>query len=686
MDKAEAQKRIEKLRELINHYRYLYHVLDKEEISPAALDSLKKELFDLEQQFPELITPDSPTQRVGGKPLDSFEKYEHKKMMISFDDAFSREDMENWEKRNFKLLTEEERKKIEYYCEPKLDGLAIELVYEKGILKVGATRGDGKTGENVTQNIKTIDSVPLKLRKQEEVLKDLRKRNLERIALFVEKNGLEEVIVRGEAVITKKEFEKVNEERKRQGLPLYANPRNLAAGSIRQLDPQITASRKLDADVYDLISDLKQKTHSEEHIVLEILGFKTNNKYNQLCLHLDEVFVFYEEWKKKRNSLPYEIDGIVVSINDNEIFKKLGVAGKSPRGAIALKFPLIEATTIVEDIKVQVGRTGAITPVAILKPVEVNGATISRATLHNEKEIERLGLKIGDTVVVGRAGDVIPEIVKVFPELRTEKERKFKMPLYCPSCGTKLIKPEKEVIWRCPNSNCFSRKNRYFNHFVSREAFDINGLGPKVIERLIDEGLVSDPADLFDLKEGDLASLERFGEKSEEKIVEAIQKKKKIPYPKFIYALGIRNVGQKTALDLSRRFPSIEDLAKASLSELEEVRDIGPVVAQSIFDWFHNKDNLAFLKKLKEKGIWYEKNKEKTGKLKGLKFVITGTLKSLSREEAREKIEREGGEVFSSVSQKIDYLILGENPGSKYNKAKQLGVKILKEEEFLRIL
>ncbi len=686
MDKAEAQKRIEKLRELINHYRYLYHVLDKEEISPAALDSLKKELFDLEQQFPELITPDSPTQRVGGKPLDSFEKYEHKKMMISFDDAFSREDMENWEKRNFKLLTEEERKKIEYYCEPKLDGLAIELVYEKGVFKVGATRGDGKIGENVTQNIKTIDSVPLKLRKQEEVIKDLRKRNLERIALFVEKNGLEEVIVRGEAVITKKEFEKVNEERKRQGLPLYANPRNLAAGSIRQLDPQITASRKLDADVYDLISDLKQKTHSEEHIILEILGFKTNNKYNQLCLHLDEVFVFYEEWKKKRNSLPYEIDGIVVSINDNEIFKKLGVAGKSPRGAIALKFPLIEATTIVEDIKVQVGRTGAITPVAILKPVEVNGAIISRATLHNEKEIERLGLKIGDTVVVGRAGDVIPEIVKVFPELRTEKERKFKMPLYCPSCGTKLIKPEKEVIWRCPNPNCFSRKNRYFNHFVSREAFDINGLGPKVIERLIDEGLVSDPADLFDLKEGDLASLERFGEKSEGKIVEAIQKKKKIPYPKFIYALGIRNVGQKTALDLSRRFPSIEDLAKASLSELEEVRDIGPVVAQSIFDWFHNKDNLAFLKKLKEKGVGYEKNKEKTGKLKGLKFVITGTLKSLSREEAREKIEREGGEVFSSVSQKIDYLILGENPGSKYNKAKQLGVKILKEEEFLRIL
>ena len=686
MNKAEAQKRIEKLRELINHYRYLYHVLDREEISPAALDSLKKELFDLEQQFPELITPDSPTQRVGGKPLDSFEKYEHKKMMISFDDAFSREDMENWEKRNFKLLTEEERKRVEYYCEPKLDGLAIELVYEKGIFKVGATRGDGRVGENVTQNIKTIESIPLKLRKQEEVIKDLRKRNLEEIALFIEKNGLKEVIVRGEAIITKKEFEKANKEREKQGLPAYANPRNLAAGSIRQLDPQITASRKLDADVYDLISDLGQKTHSQEHVVLEIMGFKTNNKHNQLCGNLDEVFAFYEEWKKKRNNLPYEIDGIVISINDNEIFGKLGVAGKSPRGAIALKFPLIEATTIVEDIEVQVGRTGAVTPVAILKPVEVNGAIISRATLHNEKEIERLGLRIGDTVVVGRAGDVIPEIVKVFPELRTGEEKKFKMPFCCPSCGTKLIKPEKEVIWRCPNSNCFSRKNRYFNHFVSRQAFDINGLGPKVIEKLVDEGLVSDPADLFDLKEGDLIPLERFGEKSAKKIVEAIQKRKKIPYSRFIYALGIRNVGQKTAFDLSRHFSSIEDLAKASLSELEEIKDIGSVVAQSIFNWFRDKANLAFLKKLKEKGVWYEKNREESEKLKGLKFVITGTLKTLSREEAKERIEREGGEVLSSVSSKTDYLILGENPGSKYNKAKQLGAKILKEEEFLKIL
>ena len=686
MNREEAKKRIERLRELINHHRYLYHVLDKEEISPAALDSLKKELFDLEQEFPELVTPESPTQRVGGKPLDSFEKYEHRKMMISFDDAFSREDMENWEKRNFKLLTEEEKKKVDYYCEPKLDGLAIELVYEKGVLKVGATRGDGRIGENVTQNIKTIESLPLKLREKEDVVKELKKNNLGEIAKFVGKNGLKEVIARGEEVITKKGFEKVNEQRKRQGLPLYANPRNLAAGSIRQLDSQIVASRNLDADVYDLISDLGQKTHQEEHIILQALGFKTNNKHNKLCRNLDEVFSFYDVWREKRNSLPYEIDGIVVSVNDNEIFENLGVVGKSPRGAVALKFPLIEATTMVEDIEVQVGRTGAMTPVAILKPVEVNGATITRATLHNEKEIERLGLKIGDTVVVGRAGDVIPEIVKVFPELRTGKEKKFKMPLFCPSCETRLVKPDKDVIWRCPNPNCFSRRSKYFNHFVSRGAFDIDGLGPKIIEKLMDEGLVLDPADLFDLKSGDLVPLERFGEKSAGKIVEAIQKRKKLPFHRFLYALGIRNVGQKTALDLSRQFESIEELEKVSLNDLEKVKDVGPVVAQSIFDWFQNKENLAFLKKLKERGAWYEKSKKPQGKFKGLNFVITGTLKSLSREEAKEKIEEKGGEVSSSVSKSVDYLVLGENPGSKYDKARQLGVKILKEKEFLNIL
>jgi DNA ligase (NAD+) len=425
MNKQEAKNRIEKLRELINHHRYLYHVLDKQEISEQALDSLKKELFDLEQEYPDLITSDSPTQRIGGKPLDVFEKIEHQKMMYSLNDAFSREDMDNWENRNNKLLTEEEKNSIKYYCEPKLDGLAIELVYRNGILEIGSTRGDGKIGENVTQNIKTIESIPLNLKTKEK-----------------------EVIVRGEAVITKSDFIKINKQRKKDNLSVYANPRNLAAGSIRQLDSNVAAERKLTADVYSLISDLGQKTHSEEHEILEKLGFKTNNKYNKLCKNLDEVFSFYNYWQKHRETLPFEIDGLVISINDNRIFNKLGIVGKTPRGAIALKFPLMQTTTIVEDIKVQVGRTGAMTPVAILKPVDINGVTITRATLHNEKEIERLGLKIGDTVVVGRAGDVIPEISKVFPELRTGKEKNFKMPDRCPSCETKLIKPEKEIVWR----------------------------------------------------------------------------------------------------------------------------------------------------------------------------------------------------------------------------------------------
>ncbi len=672
MQKQEAKKRIEKLKALIDHHRYLYHVLDKEEISEAALDSLKKELFDLEKEYPEFITSDSPTQRIGGKPLDEFQKYERKKMMISFDDAFSRTDMDNWEKRNKKLLTNEV---IEYYCEPKLDGLAIELVYINGVLEVGATRGDGRIGENVTQNIKTIESIPLRL--NEENIKKVKEKGFN--------INIKEFIVRGEAVITKKEFEKVNKQRKKQGLVPYSNPRNLAAGSIRQLDPKIAASRHLDADIYDIISDIGQKTHEQEHEVLSILGFKTNNKHNRLCKNLDEVFVFYEEWKKKRESLPYEIDGIVVSINNNNIFDKLGVVGKSPRGAIALKFPLIEATTIVEDIKVQVGRTGAITPVAILKPVEINGVTITRATLHNEKEIERLGLKIGDTVVVGRAGDVVPEVVNVFKELRTGKEKDFKMPSYCPTCETKLIKQGKDVIWRCPNPNCFARKNKYFNHFISRSAFNMEGLGPKIVEKLLDEGLVADPSDLFDLKVGDLIVLERFGEKSADNIIQSIQKRKALNFPRFIYALGIRNVGIKTALDLTHYFKSIEELKKASLNNLENIKDIGPIVAQSIYEWFNDKDNIKFIEKLKEKGVKYE-TKEQKGKFKGLKFVITGTLASMSREIIKEKIEALGGEVLQSVSKNLDYLIVGENPGFKYDKAKEIGIKILKEKEFLKML
>ena len=686
MDRIEAKQRIVKLRNLINRHRYLYHVLNKQEISEAALDALKKELFDLEQKYPDLISPDSPTQRIGGKPLAVFEKFTHKQPMLSFFDAFSQDDMENWETRNKKLLTEEEIKKFGYYCEPKLDGLAIELVYRQGILAIGATRGDGRVGENVTQNIKTIDSIPLKLRSIEEAMDELAKLGHKQLAKSVKQKTGQEIIVRGEVIITKKNFLKINEQRAKQDLPLYANPRNLAAGSIRQLDPKIAFARKLESDIYSLITDLGQTTHAEEHLILQAFGFKTNNQYNKLCRNLGEVFDYYENLRKIREDLPYEIDGAVVLVNDNKIFKKLGVVGKAPRAGIALKFSLKQATTQIEDIVVQVGRTGAMTPVAHLKPVEVSGVIISRATLHNEDEIKRLGLKIGDTVVVGRAGDVIPEIIKVFPELRTGREKNFKMPKTCPDCDGKLVKKTGEVIWYCPNPNCFSRKRRYLGHFVSRGAFNIDGIGPKVAIRFLEEGLISDAADLFDLKVGDILPLERFAEKSAQKIVDKIQARKEIELGRFIYALGIRNIGEKTAHDLAEAFGSLEAIEKLSLEELEKTKDIGPIVAQSIHSWFHDEHNLNFLRKLKDKGIKLLKEKKAGRKLKGQTFVLTGVLESLSRDEAKTKIQNLGGEVLSAVSKNLDYLVLGENPGSKYDKAKELGIKILNERDFLKIL
>ncbi|MFA5080374.1 MAG: NAD-dependent DNA ligase LigA [Candidatus Paceibacterota bacterium] len=686
MKKNEAEKRIEKLKKTIDYYRSLYHIYDKQEISDAALDSLKKELFDLEQLFPELITSDSPTQRIGGEPLEVFEKIAHSKIMTSFHDAFDRKDMDNWEERNKNFLNKNDWKDIYYYCELKLDGLAIELIYKEGLLEIGSTRGDGKIGENVTNNIKTIEAIPLKLKSKEEIIKTLKKKKLYNIAGIIDKSNLKEVIVRGEAVLTKKNFEKINKERTKQGLSLFANPRNLAAGSIRQLDSKITSSRHLDSDVYSLVTDLGQKTHEEEHFILEAMGFKTNNNFNRLCHNMDEVFEYYHYWQDRREKLPYEVDGVVVSINNNLLFEKLGIIGKAPRAGIALKFPLVEVITKINDIMVQVGRTGAMTPVALLEPVNVGGVIVSRATLHNEKEIERLGLKIGDTVVIGRAGDVIPEVIRVFEGLRTGKEKSFKMPKKCPSCNTLLVKPDIEVVWRCPNENCFARKVKYFNHFISRGAFNIEGLGGRIIERLIEEGLVKDPSDLFDLKEGDLFGLDRFGEKSARKLVSAIQAKKKVPLSKFIYSLGIRNVGQKTANDLAFKFGSIEKIKNSTYEEMENIKDIGPVVGSSIIEWFNNNNNLDFLDKMKEKDVWYEAEEKKSNKLFGIKFVLTGTLSSLKREEAEQMIVALGGEFSSSVSIKTDYVIIGENPGSKYDKAKELGIKILEEKDFLKLL
>jgi len=686
MTKKEAKKRIEKLKKLIEKYRYSRHVLDKELVPIEVEDSLKKELFDLEQKFPEFITPDSPTQRVGGKPLEKFEKVRHPQPMLSFNDAFSEKDLKDWFERNAKLLTKEEIEKIDFFCELKLDGLAIELIYRDEIFYIGATRGDGMIGENVTQNLKTIESVPLKLRSLKEVFEDLKKMGEEKLAEKIKKRGLKgEIVVRGEAVITKKNFELVNKEQEKLGLLTFANPRNLAAGSIRQLDPKITAKRKLDVAIYDLVTDLGQETHEQEHKIIQALGFKNNNKYSKLCKNLKEVVKFREDWLKKREKLPYEIDGVVVQINNNKIFQKLGIVGKAPRGAIAFKFPLKQTTTILKNVVFQVGRTGVVTPVAILEPVEIGGVTITRATLHNEDQIKKLGVKIGDTVVVGRAGDVIPEVVKALPELRTGKEKEIFFPRKCPVCSEKLVKRRGEAIWRCENSDCPAKNTRYFFHFV--KAFEILGLGSKIIEKLLEEGLVQDPADLFLLKEGDLVPLERFAEKSAQNIISAIQSKKEIELWRFIFALGIRNVGEKTAQDLANYFRSLEKLKKASLEQLQSISDIGPIVAESISKFFKNPKKIQFIEKLKKSGIKIiGEKKVKKLFLKGLVFVFTGTLASMTREKAKERVRELGGEVTNSISKRVNILVVGREPGSKLEKAKKLGIKILREKDFLSLL
>ena len=681
MDKSEAKIRVLKLRDLIDKYRYDYHVLDKETISPAILDSLKKELFDLETQFPELITKDSPTQRVGGAPLASFKKVQHEQKMISLNDAFSSQDLEDWLTRLKNYLSKDAPLSINsFYCDPKMDGLAVELVYDDGAFIQGSTRGDGEVGEDITQNLRTIEAIPLKLTN----------------------SPAGKIIARGEVFLTKKEFARINKEQSKKGEALFANPRNIAAGSLRQLDPKITASRKLDFFAYVLVSDLGQKTLNESYQLLNHLGFKTN-PLGKTVKDLRDIFAFQKELGKKREHLDYEIDGVVVTINETKTFQLAGVVGKAPRGAIAFKFPAEEQTTVVENIRVQIGRTGAITPVADLKPVQVAGATIKHATLHNEDEIKRLGLKIGDTVIISRAGDVIPKIIKVLPELRTGTEKTFKMPSVCPIDGAEILKDG--AIYRCSNSRCGARSRQNLYHFVSRGAFNIEHLGPKIIDRFFDEGLISDSADIFTLEEDEIKVLERFGDKSAQNIVQEINERKTITLPRFLYALGIRNVGEETARLLAQHFSTRYPLpatraniitpssiltatSLVTIENLQTISDIGPVVAQSIFDWFRDSHNQNLLEKLSTVGIKIQNKQKSTSNanLASKTFVLTGTLKSMSRDEAKEKIRALGGEVSSSISKKTNYLLAGENPGSKLAKAQSLGVKILTEPEFLKIL
>ncbi|MFH1461304.1 MAG: NAD-dependent DNA ligase LigA [Patescibacteria group bacterium] len=680
MDKPAAKKRIEQLCQVINHHNYLYHVLDKPELSDAAFDSLKHELRNLEQEFPDLIAPDSPTQRVSGQALDKFTKVRHKKRMLSLEDVFYLEELQDWEERIKKKFQVSSFKfqGFDYLAELKIDGFAIALIYQDGVFVQGATRGDSRIGEDVTQNLKTISSIPLKL----EIRQKLPSVEIERKTKnLLIKGG---IIVRGEVYMTKKTFEKINQEREKQGLSLYANPRNTAAGSIRQLDPKMAASRQLDFLAYDLITDLGQKNHQQEHQIARALGFKTG--LEQYCPDLEAVVEFWEKIKRTREKLAYQIDGLVVNVNSNALFDKMGVVGKAPRGAIAFKFPAKEATSIVEDIVVQVGRTGALTPVAVLEPVRIGGTLITRATLHNQDEINRLDVRIGDTVVVQRAGDVIPDIVRVIKKMRSGQEKKFKMPEQCPACGGKVVRPKGEVVHRCANSRCGLIQKKRIIHFASKKGFKIEGLGPKIVNQLMDQSLISDPADIFVLKQGDLIPLERFAEKSANNLVEAIEKSKKISLDKFIFALGIRHAGEETAINLVQYFGSLEKLEKADLEELFKVKDIGQIVAQSVFQWFNSKKNQNLIKRIIESGVEVGQVKTFQRKLAGLVFVLTGELNKFTREQAKEKIRQLGGDISSSVSKETDFVVAGKEPGSKYDKAQKLGVKIIREKEFLEMI
>lgn len=686
----EIRERVARLRKEIEHHRYLYHVLDRSVLSDAALDSLKRELDALERQYPSLITPDSPTQRVGGKARSEFAKVNHAVPMLSLNDAFSEDEFRSWIARIEKVIPRVTRKG--FYVELKIDGLAIALEYEDGLFVVGSTRGDGFVGEDVTANLKTIEAIPLRLRTREEVAADLVRRGFSALARRLPNPFPHRIEVRGEAFLSKEEFSRINRELERRGEKTYANPRNLAAGSIRQLDPKVTARRKLDSFAYELITDLGQEMHEEVHALLSALGFKTN-RHNERVSTPDEVIAFRNRWERKREELPYEIDGIVVIVNDLSIFQRLGVVGKAPRGAIAYKFALREATTVVREIRVQVGRTGALTPVAVLDPVAVGGVTITHATLHNADEVRRLDVRVGDTVIVGRAGDVIPQIRGVVKGLRPRGTKPFTMPRRCPSCGTAVVRSSSEgaegVIIRCPNVRCPGRHREHLYHFVGKSAFDIIGLGPETIDKLVDGGFVRDVADFFTLTRDDLTTLEGFGDVSAEKLLAAIASRKRIELPRFLVGLGIPHVGEETALALARHFPSLGKLANASEEALRRLPDIGPVVASAIFQWFRNPQNRRLLRKLENVGV---RPIPLPGKargaqpLKGKTIVFTGELSSMTREGAKRLAREAGADVSESVSRKTSFVVMGDRPGSKAEKAKTLGVPIIGEREFLKLI
>lgn len=662
----EAEERLLQLKKTIEHHRYLYHVLDKQEISDEALDSLKRELVTLEMRYPELITPDSPSQRVAGEPLPEFVKIEHEVPQWSFNDAFTEEDIEDFDVRVKRFLQEKYPGIIpDYICELKIDGLKVVLTYKKGLLVTAATRGNGKVGEDVTMNVRTIESVPLRL--TDEV----------------------DIIVEGEVWLSKKELVRINKEREKKGEPLFANPRNVAAGSIRQLDPKVVASRKLDVFVYDIAKYAKKMpaTQKEELEELKRLGFKVNPHFEK-CRSTADIISFWKKWQKASKKEDYWIDGAVIKVDERKYQEELGYTGKAPRFGIAFKFPAEQVTTVVEDIVLQIGRTGVLTPVAYLTPVSVAGSTVSRATLHNEDEIKRLDVRVGDTVVLQKAGDVIPDIVKVVTEMRTGKEKPYEFPKNVPACGGdgSIERMEGEAAWRCVNKNSFAQQKRKFYHFVSKHAFDVEHMGPKNIDLFLEHGLIVNFDDIFSLKKGDLLTLPRFAEKSAENIIEAIQARKEIFLPRFITALSIPNVGEETAEDLAEKFGTLENIENATKEELENISGIGGVVAESVYQWFREKENKDLVRRLLKHVTILRLHKKKATPFSGQSFVLTGSLSSMSRDEAKQKIKDLGGDVVGSVSKNTSYLVAGEDPGSKYEKAQEFGVEVLDEDEFLRLI
>ena len=684
MNEKEAIKELEKLREEINYHNHRYYILDSPVISDAEYDRLFKKLQELENNFPHLITPDSPTQRVGAMPLDEFKTIAHTIPMLSLNNANNVEEAREFDERVKRFL--ETKEEIEYVAEPKMDGLAIELVYVDGLFTAGSTRGDGYTGEDVTLNLRTVKSIPLRLLNK----------TVEKVK--VEGGGTlplpipARLEVRGEVFIPIKEFERLNREREERGEPAFANPRNAAAGSIRQLDSKITAMRPLDIYCYGIgaLEGAKFKTHWEILHTLKGWGLKVN-PFIKICKGIDEVIKYHEDMEEKRDRIPYELDGVVVKVNSLDLQDRLGILTRSPRWAVAYKFKARQETTRVKDIIVGVGRTGALTPVAILEPVEVGGVTVERATLHNQDEVDRKDVRVGDTVVVQRAGDVIPEVVMVIKEKRTGSEKPFRLPEKCSLCGSAVVK--EGAIHRCTGGlSCPAQLKEGIRHFAAKRAMNIEGLGDKHIDQFVEKGVIKDMADLYSLKKEDIAELERWADKSAQNLLDQIEKSKDTTLARMIYALGIRQVGEHMAKVLANNFGSLDELMKASYDNLMEIHEIGPETAESIVTFLKEGHNRNVIEKLKRAGVkfprspLFQRGVRGDLRFKGKQFVLTGTLSGFTRGEAKELIESLGGRITSSVSKNTDYVIAGAEPGSKYDKAVELGIKILNEEEFKDLL